>query len=230
MNDNTEVGFALSYEHMDLDQLSNTENNAIANLNSYRAAFYGAQHHGPMTFKAAAHYGYHNIDTDRHVVFTNYNDYHKADYTAHNFTGSLEASYNLPLGTKLTFQPYANLTYGYGLIESFDETGSAGLRAKSDGFHEGKSFIGVRASQKLTIQKMPATLNTNLGWKHRIGGTSPKASYSFAGTTDFQNQGLKRYRDALTLTPKANISLTFASDLYKSSASQTARAGVIWAF
>lgn len=239
LNDNTEVGLALGYERTEHNLLiDDAENTGKSSYNSYRAALYANQAHDNWNLKASAQYGYNHIDTNRHVVFTGYDQHHKVDYGAHTFTAYTEGGYTHTISKNLSFEPYAGLTYGYGLVEDFEETGTAGLTAQSDGFHEGKGLLGIRMKQGITISTMPTMLTTDLSWKHRIGSTKPQATYSMDGAGTFANEGIHRYRDTLTfnvgmkmhLTNGAMLNLSYTTDQYRNSSSHYGQVGVKWRF
>lgn len=213
VNDNTEVGFALAYEHSNYTQEAGVDNSTTAKANKYRAAVFATQTHGPWILKANAQYGYQQFDAKRHVVFTDYEDTHRTIYDAHNFTGYGEVAYNFFQTPKMLVQPYAGFSYGYGLITSFQESGDGGLSTASDGFHEGSTNLGVRFKQKLIFSQTPATLTADLGWQHRVGGATPTGNYKFNGSNAFKSQGTMRRRDGLTFSTGLNFKLTSAVDL-----------------
>lgn len=228
---NWSIGVAGAAGRTAYDQKSSS---GSGNAQHYRVAVSAAKAQGPWTFKANAHYAYHNISTNRHVVFPSYDATEKARYGAHSFTGYGEVAFDQSVGADLFVQPYASLSYGYAHIGSFDETTAGGLHAKSSSIKQGTSSLGVRAQQNLYLQQTPFALNTHLGWQHTIGNIKPSAEYNFDGSSEFTSEGSKQARDALAfdvgldmyLTDSLMIDMSYGTKQSTEDSSHSLKAGV----
>ena len=240
------AGLAFGYEQSDYEVKSRP---ASGDGKHYRAMAYGTGEAGVLSLRAGAGYGYHTLDTRRHVVFSGYDSVQKAEYDAQTVGGFGEvAAIFSPFG-KMYVEPFARASYGAVYLSDIEESGGDGaLNAQSDAFAEGSSLIGLRGSQALSFhgaQKAchPAgllnpcgLLKAEAGWRHLIGQDSPKGTYSFRGSESFVAQGADAPRDALevkvgldvALTGQAKFGVSYDGSFAPEASSNAIRAGLIW--
>ena len=240
------AGLAFGYEQSDYEVKSRP---ASGDGKHYRAMAYGTGEAGVLSLRAGAGYGYHTLDTRRHVVFSGYDSVQKADYDAQTVGGFGEvAAIFSPFG-KVYVEPFARASYGAVYLSDIEEGGGDGaLSAQSDAFAEGSSLIGLRGSQALSFhgaQKAchPAgllnpcgLLKAEAGWRHLIGQDSPKGTYSFRGSESFVAQGADAPRDALevkvgldvALTGQAKFGVSYDGSFAPEASSNAIRAGLSW--
>ena len=240
------AGLAFGYEQSDYEVKSRP---ASGDGKHYRAMAYGTGEAGVLSLRAGAGYGYHTLDTRRHVVFSGYDSVQKADYDAQTVGGFGEvAAIFSPFG-KVYVEPFARASYGAVYLSDIEEGGGDGaLSAQSDAFAEGSSLIGLRGSQALSFhgaQKAchPAgllnpcgLLKAEAGWRHLIGQDSPKGTYSFRGSESFVAQGADAPRDALevkvgldvALTGQAKFGVSYDGSFAPEASSNAIRAGLNW--
>ena len=240
------AGLAFGYEQSDYEVKSRP---ASGDGKHYRAMAYGTGEAGVLSLRAGAGYGYHTLDTRRHVVFSGYDSVQKADYDAQTVGGFGEvAAIFSPFG-KVYVEPFARASYGAVYLSDIEESGGDGaLNAQSDAFTEGSSLIGIRGSQALSFhgaQKAchPAgllnpcgLLKAEAGWRHLIGKDSPKGTYSFRGSESFVAQGADAPRDALevkvgldvALTEQARIGVGYDGSFAPEASSSAIRGGLGW--
>ena len=240
------AGLAFGYEQSDYEVKSRP---ASGDGKHYRAMAYGTGEAGVLSLRAGAGYGYHTLDTRRHVVFSGYDSVQKADYDAQTVGGFGEvAAIFSPFG-KVYVEPFARASYGAVYLSDIEEGGGDGaLSAQSDAFAEGSSLIGLRGSQALSFhgaQKAchPAgllnpcgLLKAEAGWRHLIGKDSPKGTYSFRGSESFVAQGADAPRDALevkvgldvALTGQAKFGVSYDGSFAPEASSSAIRGGLGW--
>ncbi|MDX9840369.1 MAG: autotransporter outer membrane beta-barrel domain-containing protein, partial [Desulfobulbus sp.] len=240
------AGLAFGYEQGDYEVKGAP---ASGDGKHYRAMAYGTGEAGLFSLRAGAGYGYHTLDTSRHVVFSGYDSRQKADYDAQTVGGFGEvAAIFSPFG-KLYVEPFARASYGAVYLSDFEESGGDGaLNAQSDAFTEGSSLIGVRGAQALSfhggqkechpagVLKPCGLLKVEAGWRHLIGQDSPKGTYSFRGSESFVAQGADAPRDALevkvgldvALTGQATFGVGYEGGFAPDATSNAIRGGLSW--
>jgi|GEM_PF-5655088 len=211
--------------------------NASADINSYHIGAYASR---PLsnnwTISTGATLGYHDINTQRYVVFPGFDSAPKGDTSGQSANVFIEAAKSFELET-IALQPYANLSLSHNRTKGYTETNGAGaeLSIESDSKTNPSTTIGLRTGKSMG----GLNLSGSLGWQHTYGDIGNTASMRFAaGATSFDSSGLDTVRDAAVVGLGVNTGLAGGGNAYAGytgTLSQEGqdhgfKAGLKWAF
>ncbi|MDX8455575.1 autotransporter domain-containing protein [Mesorhizobium sp. VK9D] len=180
---------------------------------NYHVGLYGGTQWGSLAFRTAAAYTWHDISTDRTVVFPGFSDSLKGDYNAGTAQVFGELGYGIRAGN-FAFEPFANLAYVSLHADGFTERGGAAALTSAAANTEATfATLGLRASNSLTLGGIDATAKGTLGWRHAFGDVTPLSTMAFAGGAAFPIAGVPIARDAAVIEAGLDFALTPATML-----------------
>jgi len=198
-----------------------------ATSNDYSVGLYGGRQWGALALRLGGAYTWHDIDTDRSVVFDGFAGYPQASYHAGTAQAFGELGYDLAVGG-LGLEPFANLAYVNQHVDGFTEEGSAAALTAA-GRNEGVTFstLGVHLASTFDAAGLPVTARATLGWRHAYGDTDPASLFTFAGGSSvFEVAGVPVTRDAAVVEAGFDVHLTSNTTLGLSYGGQFGRDAV----
>lgn len=194
------IGIALGYSHSSFDVSGRSSSGESDN---FHLAGYAGTELGPVDLKAGLGYSYQMAESRRRVVAGGIVNDLSADYGAHTFQASGEASLDLEAGP-VTLTPFAGLAVVHVETEAFTETGGpAALSIASSGNTTGISELGLRAAREAGS----LTLFGSASWRHVFGDVEPLSRASFASSpaTTFAVRGTPLSEDVASLSGGVEI-------------------------
>ncbi len=188
------IGFALGYSHASFDV---TERSSSGESDDFHVAGYAGTELGSVDLKAVLGYSYQMAESRRRVVVGSVVNDLSADYGAHTFQASGEASVDLEAGS-VTLTPFAGLAVVHVETEAFTETGGpSALSISSSGNTTGISELGLRAAREAGS----LTLFGSASWRHVFGDVEPLSRAAFANSpaTTFSVRGTPLSEDVASL-------------------------------
>jgi outer membrane autotransporter protein len=160
---------------------------------------YGGARWGDLALRAGAAYTRHDLSTRRSVAFPGFNDRLKGDTHASTAQVFGELGYGLQAGA-VRVEPFVNLAYVHLHTNGFTEKGGAAA-VSSQGANTGTAFstLGLHASTGLDLNGVKAAARGTLGWRHALGGATPRAKLAFAGGDTFTMAGVPIAKNAAVL-------------------------------
>jgi subtilase-type serine protease len=197
VSDYARLGIVGGYSSTSLDEGSL---DATASIDNMHLGAYGAASLGKVNLRAGGSYTWHDIDVDRHVQFTGFDEHLTAGYKGNTAQVFGEIGYSTTV-SNINLEPFANLTYTNVHTDAFAETGGTAAlagAAKSDDVTF--STLGMHASvDMLELTSLDATLHGMAAWRHALGDIDPTSQMAFAGTDSFGISGLPIARDSAIL-------------------------------
>lgn len=188
------IGFALGYSRSDFDVSGRSSSGESDNVH---LAGYAGTELGSVDLKAVLGYSYQMAESRRRVVVGSVVNDLSADYGAHTFQASGEASLDLEAGS-VTLTPFAGLAVVHVETEAFTETGGpSALSISSSGNTTGTSELGLRAAREAGS----LTLFGSASWRHVFGDVEPLSRAAFASSpaTTFSVRGTPLSEDVASL-------------------------------
>ncbi|PKP72192.1 MAG: hypothetical protein CVT83_01215, partial [Alphaproteobacteria bacterium HGW-Alphaproteobacteria-5] len=188
------IGIALGYSHATFDVSGRSSSGESDN---FHVAGYAGTELGPVDLKGVLGYSYQMAESRRRVVVGGVADDLSADYGAHTFQASGEASLDLETGP-VTLTPFAGLAVVHVETEAFTETGGpSALSIASSGNTTGISELGLRASREAGS----LTLFGAASWRHVFGDVEPLSRAAFASSpaTTFSVRGTPLSEDVASI-------------------------------
>lgn len=233
------LGLMAGYSRTDFDVEDRSSSGASDN---YHLGVYGGTDWnvmgGSLGFRTGASYTWHDISTNRSVVFPGFSDSLKGDYRAGTAQAFAELGYGIRAGN-VGFEPFANLAYVNLHTDAFAEKGGAAA-LQSTASNTGVTFttLGLHASSDLALGDTVATLRGMLGWRHAFVDTTPLSTFAFAGGAPFTIAGAPIARDAavveagldFNLTPAATLGVSYGGQFGSGLSDQSVRADFNWKF
>jgi outer membrane autotransporter protein len=226
-------GYTQSSLHVD-------DRSSSATLNNYHLAAYGGGQLGGWGLRGGAAFTWHDIDSNRVIVFPGFFDATKASYSAHTAQAFGEISHAFALGY-LAAEPFAGLAYVHLDGDRFTETGgAAALTGTDDTLGVAFTTMGLRAATTLVqTGGKPLTVNGTLAWRHAFGDVTPQTLLTFRdGGAPFTVAGVPIARDSLLveaglgidLTANASIGITYSGQLARDAHDHGAKGNFTWRF
>ncbi len=178
---------------------NNTDGRGSANVDTGHVAAYGGVSVGALNLRAGGAYAFHQIDTDRTVVFPGFFDRATARYQGG--TGQIfgEAGYGFAFG-RVAIEPFAGAAWVHLSTDAANEQGgAAALALAANKFEVGYSTLGVRAATMIPIgSDMVLVPRASAAWQHAFNTVTPLAALAFQSTgAAFVVAGVPIARDAL---------------------------------
>lgn len=197
LNDDMRAGLALTYARSAVD--ADFYDNGV-DIDSYQATAYMRYVPGDWFANVALTYGIDDYESRRHIAFPGFSGTAEADYDGDQITAYGTTGYNFYIDDGRTiFTPMATLQYTRLSIDSYTETGVAGvnLRVQDQDYDFVQSGLGGKISRDLTLsgtQILRPEFHAN--WFHSFGDETISNTASFTGGGPaFTVEGLSRDRD-----------------------------------
>ena len=230
MFDSWRFGAIAGYSRTNFDVRDRASSGSSDN---YHLGLYGGTSWGDLAFRTGAAYTWHDITTNRSVVFPGFGDSLKGKYDAATAQVFGELAYGVNMGTA-RFEPFANLAYVNLHTDGFGETGGpAALTSPSANTAATFTTLGLRASTALDLGEAAVTAKGMLGWRHAFGDATPDAAMRFASGGDaFSVGGVPIARNAavveagldFNLSPGAVLGVSYGGQFGSGVTDQTFRA------
>jgi outer membrane autotransporter protein len=231
------VGLAAGYTRSDVDvdaRLSSAE------IDSGHVAAYAGARFGALSTRVGAALAFHDIDTQRSIVFPGFSDRASAGYDAHTSQVFGEVGYGFAL-RQIALEPFAGLAWVQVETDRFRERGgAAALVGGDDNFETGYSTLGLRVGTSYALTNGMALMpRLSLAWQHAFDDVRPAAALTFAsGSTPFSVRGVPIARDSLlveagldlAVSARAKIGLSYAGALADRVQDHAVKANFNWRF
>ncbi len=187
--------------------------NARGTTQSYSLSFYGMKKLGAgAVARLGGAYGFHDVETKRHLDFTYEDSTLTSHHTAHTVTGFGELAYGFVPRPGARLEPFANMSVSYLALPSFTEDGGDGALAVHDGSAVySVATMGLRGRQSVVFLSPAgghATIEGMLAWRRAIGDTGPDGKYQLSGSAPFTVTGAPLARDAAQIEAGYNVDLS----------------------
>lgn len=187
--------------------------NARGTTQSYSLSFYGMKKLGAgAVARLGGAYGFHDIETKRHLDFTYEDSTLTARHSAHTVTGFGELAYGFVPRPGARLEPFANMSVSYLALPSFTEEGGDGALVVHDGSAVySVATMGLRGRQSVLFLSPAgghATIEGMLAWRRAIGDTGPDGKYQLSGGAPFTVTGAPLARDAAQIEAGYNVDLS----------------------
>jgi len=148
------LGLAMGagWSNFDLDVRRSSGSADNLDLAVYANGNLGAAGPGLVTARLGGAHSWHDIDTDRSVLFPGFADRVSASYDASTAQMFGELGYQLACDGLAQLEPFVGLGYANLDTDSFRERGGvAALRGRGDDFSSTESVLGVRAARLFSL-------------------------------------------------------------------------------
>ena len=213
------IGMVTGYSHTHFDVRDRASS---GDSDNFHLGAYGGARWGGFGLSAGAAYTWHDIETERTVMFPGFANTLGAGYDAATAQVFGEVGYRIDRGG-LAFEPFANLAYVPFDSDAFTETGgSAALYSANARTDVTYTTVGLRASTDFALRDTTATLSGMLGWRHASGDVTPFSTFAFAGGDAFAIAGTPIAEDALVLAAGLAVEISANATLGVSYSGQLA--------
>ncbi|MGJ8516943.1 autotransporter domain-containing protein [Carnimonas bestiolae] len=235
-NDTQRAGVAFTY----LDGRVRSNGLGRARSDNYYLTAYASQQFGDAEILGGAGYGWHNIDTHRHVRLADLNDNSDASTDSHSWQGFAEARYRF--GDKDTgVTPYVRASYTHLNADSFTEDGGPqALRSNETTETDLRSALGVRVNHQQPLSEgLTLNLKGSAGWLHQWHDRDRERRFEFSDASDsFVTNSANAYSNAASVSAGAalrwqngiEVSLDYAGLFAKGRDDHGGNLGVAWYF
>ena len=195
----TYIGFFGGYESLEMNTYSES---ASSQLNNYHAGLYAShQLNGHVRLNGGFGSTFHDINTQRYVVFPGFSGAPQGDTTGFTAMGFVETSYAFLRQDNLGGEIFTNIALSYAHMNGYTESGggASNLEVDSSSAFAPSQTLGVRMGKSFTTEKgKTIRMNGSLGWQHAYGDLMDKASMRFAtGSSEFVAYGPGRTPDSV---------------------------------
>jgi outer membrane autotransporter protein len=231
------IGIAAGYTRSDMDidaRLSSAE------IETGHVGVYASTRFGALSARFGGAVSFHDIDTQRSIVFPGFSDRAGAGYDARTSQVFGEIGYGFALG-QIALEPFAGLAFVEVETDRFREGGgAAALAGAKNSFDTGYSTIGLRMGTTYALANGMALLpRASLGWQHAFAEVGPTSYLAFAsGSLPFSVRGAPIAQDSLlveagldlAVSARARVGLSYAGALAERVQDQAVKANLSWNF
>lgn len=152
-----------------------------ADIESYHLAAYGGGGLGPLALRSGAAWTWHEIETDRTIVFPGF--FQRANASYDGDSGQVFGEAALPLGSGATaLEAFGRFSYVHVSTGGFTENGGiAALAASGNDQNVTFSTLGTRTATVMFIDGMHVTPHASAAWQHAFGDVTADMALAFAG-------------------------------------------------
>jgi outer membrane autotransporter protein len=216
-----------------------------ASIDNTHVALYGggqlgSSGAGAWGVRGGAVFTWHEITTNRSIVFPGFADSTKADYHAYSTQAFAELGYSVVVG-RAAFEPFAAVAYVNLDNNGFREGGgAAALTAREQSLATTFTTLGLRGAIVLGAGNgMAMTARGTLGWRHAFGDVTPALAFSFAsGGVPFTIAGVPIAKDSalvetgfdIDLTSSAKLGLAYSGQLASDAQDHAVKGNFLWKF
>jgi len=178
-----------------------------------QAGLYGSKRYGQSYLSLAGAYAWHGMSTRREVTVDG-RDILEADFSAHSFSGRVEAGRRYGAGSTFGFTPYGAFQAQAMLLPGYEESATAGDDEFALSYDERtatamRSELGLWADAALGGDSSFARLFGRVAWAHDwVSDASVTAAFPALGGTGFTVTGADVPDDLALVTAGAEISLS----------------------
>jgi subtilase-type serine protease len=185
------------------------ERNSDGSSDNYQLGVYGGTQIGALGFRAGAVYGWHKIDTTRHVIFPAFSETLSTDYNANTAQVFGELAYRIDMGQS-AIEPFANLAYVHLNSKAFNEKGGTTAALLADKTSSDNLFttLGLRASTDLKLAETSIKLHGMLGWQHAYNDVTQSSDFTFNNGSSFTISGAPLAKNSLAVEAGINVAVT----------------------
>jgi outer membrane autotransporter protein len=216
-----------------------------ASIDNTHVALYGGGQlgstgSGVWGLRGGAAFTWHEITTNRSIVFPGFADSTKSDYNAHNTQAFGELGYRIVAG-RAAFEPFAAVAYVNLNNNGFRESGGpAALTAREQSLATTFTTLGLRGATVVGVSHgMIMTARGTLGWRHAFGDVTPALAFSFAsGGVPFTIAGVPIAKDSalvetaldLDITSRAKLGIAYSGQLAADAQDHAVKSNFLWKF
>ena len=209
MFDTWRVGLAGGYGHGVYNVDARTSR---ATSDNYTIATYGGTQWDALSLRLGAAVTWSVVDTQRAVSFSGYTDSLSSSHDSRTTQGFVQAGYRINLDTRLTEEPFAEVSLADVYTPRFSEAGGqAALRSASDHTDVTSTLLGSRFLSDVTFGDTNVNLSASAAWRHNAGDLTPGAMLNFAGSNSFAVTGAALAQNAAQI--EAGLSTVFTPGL-----------------
>ncbi|MCE8019868.1 autotransporter domain-containing protein [Halomonas sp. MCCC 1A11036] len=193
---------------------------------------------GELSLRGGAFYGYHEVDSQRHVQVGTLGERLEDERSAHTLHAYGELAYRVDAGPA-TLEPFVNLAHVHQRTSSSEENGgNTALHSDSQTSDTSFATLGVRPSVEVNIGDADATLYGSVGWRHAFGDNTRGLdqrfvggdAFSIAGTPIAENSGVVEAGVSVALNERTLLDLAYGGQYGDGMEDHGARATFEWRF
>jgi outer membrane autotransporter protein len=214
------------------------DRHSTARSNNYHIGIYGGAEWRRLGARIGASYSWHDLSTERSVVFPGFAEHLTADFDAATLQVYGDLGYAFHLGG-VNLEPFLGLAYANLHHGGFNEKGGVAALSGSSGTLDAfYGTLGLRVSRDIAMGDMDVTAHGMVGWRHsfeRILGTS---RHAFAGSSNFtvygapvaQGIGLVEAGLDAALNEKLTLGISYSGQFGDNVETHGVRGKVNWRF
>ena len=235
MGSGWQAGLALGYSH---SNVSVSDRASSAKIGSAHLAAYAGGPVDVFAFRTGASWSWNDIESERAVVFSGFNDRVEANYDGG--TGQLFGEIALPLTAgNLAYEVFAGLAYVHVETDRFAEKGGdAALEGFGGDQDTGFSTVGVRFAWATTMGGMRVTPRASFAWQHAFGDIDPTRALAFADAPDMSISGTPIAKNSalievgldLALSPDATLAISYNGEVARDAGDHGISGRLTWRF
>lgn len=237
LSDHWRIGAAVGYSRSDMDV--NRWRSSADSDDKHLALYSGWQWDNGFGFNAGLAYAWHDVEVERQVEFTHFNDRLRTDYKASTRQAFTELHYRMQMAG-MALYPFVNVAYVELDSDGFTEHGGeAALQAGSQSHALTFATLGARTHKLITFASGGnLTLRAMTGWRHVFGDRSPDVALGFVSGGNFRVAGVPLARQTLaaelgvetTLRDNLRLGLTYSGQMGGGIDDHGGKAFVEWKF
>ncbi|WP_158285799.1 autotransporter outer membrane beta-barrel domain-containing protein [Pseudohoeflea suaedae] len=212
------AGIFLGYSHTetDVDDLKSQ-----TGMDSFTAGAYAGRRYGAFRVQYGAAAGIHDIDSERNVVFSGFDETVTTDYRAATVQAFGEVGYTLTGRNGFTVEPFAGAALVYQYTDGFtEEGGDSALTGSSASTTLGVTTLGIRNGFDLGRLSggTPVSFTSSIAWNHTFGDITPTTDmviaaeslpFTIAGNVGARDVGLVGLGLNFAVTPAMDIAIDY---------------------
>lgn len=201
-------------------------------------AIYGSGSWGAVNLRLGASYAWHDIDTQRTVVFPGFADAAFASYDGSTLQTFGELGYALSWG-RATIEPILGASVLRLHTDGFQENGGAAALTGLGRDHDlATTTLGVRGEMQIS-QDLPVIAKALIGWRHAYGDVEPSTLLAFAGgASAFVVSGVPVDRNALVVeagldwhaSDAVSLGVAYAGQIGNDAQNHSLKGSFVWKF
>ena len=161
---------------------------------------YAGTRWGKASLRLALAQSWHDVDTNRSVRITGFNDYVEAEYSATTRQAFAETDYALISRERSQLQAFANVAQVSARTDAFAETGGdASLDSAKADNDVTFTTLGLRGSRQIKLGETAAMLRGSAGWRNASGDVGVEGLHAFSAGDAFTVAGAPIAEDAAVI-------------------------------
>ncbi|MBJ7263947.1 MAG: autotransporter domain-containing protein [Burkholderiaceae bacterium] len=230
----TRLGIAVGFGNTTLDA---RQRMARAKLDNYSLSAFGSTDWGATQWRYGLTKGWHHVDSRRYVAIADAGQI-RTRYAARTTQLFTELGLRQRVAQH-TIEPFAGLTYSAAQASRFSEPGPAGLRARRAMHDAWFTTLGARLDTLWDFrQHGMLSVQAMAGWRHALGGLTPKTTMQLPGSPGFKIRGVGMARNAVLLEaglqwqprPQVSLAAGYTAQLALGAQNHGLQANASWRF